>query len=323
MILNLRVQSGNTFSRLRAARREDCISAEQNYPKVLLQEKGQLRRIKGSKTRPIPSRKTDRLPNLRLLPGHWRQVVLYPIMPTYLRLLFGEKTFRNSIQDGTKFFVNGAIPTWWHLGKSVQIKNMRVWDKTVFELYNLGIHQKKAGPDYHRLKTMVKRSIEHELGSRNFEAGMGEMSETFWSRIRENNFAFTKDKENVGNGKPTGSVRKETRAVFGTVEISVQKLRHSLLLLQNIRRKHKVGRIYRCRKVPGGKVRLGKYLVNRARNIFKVPVRIHLVKSGIPWSACSTSPRMDPNSGISASSHTAGSKSSPAKGLKRMSRKVQ
>ena len=32
--------------------------------------------------------------------------------------------------------------------------------KTVLELYDLEIHQKKVGPDYHRLKTMVKRSIE-------------------------------------------------------------------------------------------------------------------------------------------------------------------
>ena len=28
--------------------------------------------------------------------------------------------------------------------------------KTVLELYNMEIHQKKARPDYHRLKTMVK-----------------------------------------------------------------------------------------------------------------------------------------------------------------------
>ena len=31
--------------------------------------------------------------------------------------------------------------------------------KTVLELYNMEIHQKKAGPDYHSLKTMVKGSI--------------------------------------------------------------------------------------------------------------------------------------------------------------------
>ena len=35
--------------------------------------------------------------------------------------------------------------------------------KTVLELYNMEIHQKKAGPDYHRLKKTVRRSIEHNL----------------------------------------------------------------------------------------------------------------------------------------------------------------
>ena len=35
--------------------------------------------------------------------------------------------------------------------------------KTVLELYDLEIHQKKLGPDYHRLKTMVKRSIEQDI----------------------------------------------------------------------------------------------------------------------------------------------------------------
>ena len=35
--------------------------------------------------------------------------------------------------------------------------------KTVLELYDLETHQKKLGPDYHRLKSMVKRSIEQEI----------------------------------------------------------------------------------------------------------------------------------------------------------------
>ena len=42
--------------------------------------------------------------------------------------------------------------------------------KTVLELYDLEIHQKKLGPDYHRLKSMVKRSIEHEIRTKNFGA---------------------------------------------------------------------------------------------------------------------------------------------------------
>ena len=45
--------------------------------------------------------------------------------------------------------------------------------KTVLELYNMEIHQKKAGSDYHRLKTMVKRSIEQDLRIKNFEARNG------------------------------------------------------------------------------------------------------------------------------------------------------
>ena len=45
--------------------------------------------------------------------------------------------------------------------------------KTVLELYDLGTHQKKLGPDYHRLKAMVKRSVEQEIRNKNFGARSG------------------------------------------------------------------------------------------------------------------------------------------------------
>ena len=45
--------------------------------------------------------------------------------------------------------------------------------KTVLDLYNMEIHQKKAGPDYHILKAMVKRSIEQNPRIKNFEARNG------------------------------------------------------------------------------------------------------------------------------------------------------
>ena len=45
--------------------------------------------------------------------------------------------------------------------------------KTVLELYDLEILQKKIGPDYHRLKTMVKRSIEQEIRKIILGAEMG------------------------------------------------------------------------------------------------------------------------------------------------------
>ena len=45
--------------------------------------------------------------------------------------------------------------------------------KTVLELYDLEMHQKKIGPDYHRLRTTVKRSIEQEIRNKNLESRNG------------------------------------------------------------------------------------------------------------------------------------------------------
>ena len=43
----------------------------------------------------------------------------------------------------------------------------------MLELYDLETHQKKLGPDYHRLKAMVKRSIEQEIRNKNFGSRNG------------------------------------------------------------------------------------------------------------------------------------------------------
>ena len=59
---------------------------------------------KAQKRGPLPSWKTDRLPDLRVLPGHWEPMILSRIMPTYLQLLFEMVIFRNSIQNGTEFY---------------------------------------------------------------------------------------------------------------------------------------------------------------------------------------------------------------------------
>ena len=56
--------------------------------------------------------------------------------------------------------------------------------KTVLALCNMEIHQKKAGPDYHRLKTMVKRSIEQNLRMKNFEARNGNYETGLEQRVQ-------------------------------------------------------------------------------------------------------------------------------------------
>ena len=45
--------------------------------------------------------------------------------------------------------------------------------KTVLEMHDLETHQKNIGPDYHRLKKMVKRSIEQDFRNKNFGARNG------------------------------------------------------------------------------------------------------------------------------------------------------
>ena len=78
--------------------------------------------------------------------------------------------------------------------------------KTVLELYDLETHQKKLGPDYHRLKTMVKRSIEQEIRNEFWEQNWKFLRRTPWSRIREQNSVHKEFLEIVRNGKPTDSV---------------------------------------------------------------------------------------------------------------------
>ena len=81
----------------------------------------------------------------------------------------------NSIRNGMEFFLSMTqIPSDDILEGLYKLR-IRESEKlkTVLKLYDLEIHQKKLGPDYHRLKTMVKRSIERDFRMRNFGARDG------------------------------------------------------------------------------------------------------------------------------------------------------
>ena len=124
---------------------------------------------KGSETGPFPS-PTDRLLTWSTnTSGSQEPMILSRIMPTYSLLVFEKTIFRNSIQRGTEFYCQwrkSHLMTSW---KRIVQKRIRESEKlkTVLELCDLEIHQKKIGPDYHRLKTMVKRSIEQDIRNRN------------------------------------------------------------------------------------------------------------------------------------------------------------
>ena len=83
--------------------------------------------------------------------------------------------FRNSILSGDGILLSMTkIP---HDDILEGLYKLRIREseklKTVLELYDLETHQKKLEPDYHRLFTMVKRSIEQEIRNKNFGCRSG------------------------------------------------------------------------------------------------------------------------------------------------------
>ena len=89
--------------------------------------------------------------------------------------------------------------------------------KTVLELYDLEIHQKKAGPDYHRLKTMVKRSIEQEIRNKNFGARSGNFEK---NAVVKNQGTKQRERRSLGDcgqWKANGQCSKGDKCSFRTI----------------------------------------------------------------------------------------------------------
>ena len=144
---------------------------------------------------------------------------------------------------------------------------------------------------------------------------------TPWSRIREQYSVYKEFLEIVGNGKPTGSVRKETIAASATISKSVEKIHHQIRL--RILSCSRMWKMHREPEVPEARVPVVECLDGHARITSKELAPIHSVKNGILRSACSTSPNMDADLGISALTHTARLTNRLARSLKRMVTKVQ
>ena len=107
--------------------------------------------------------------------GSQEPMILSRTMPTCSLLVFEMMIFRKSIQKWDGILL--SIPKIPSDDILEGLYKLRIREseklKTVLELYDLEIHQKKIGPDYHRLKTMVKRSIEQEIRNKNFGARNG------------------------------------------------------------------------------------------------------------------------------------------------------
>ena len=147
------------------------------------------------------------------------------------------------------------------------------------------------------------------------------MRTTPWSRIREQNSVYKEFLEIVGNGKPTGSVWKETSAVSATISISVVKVHHQIRL--RILSCGRMSENHGGPEVPKVKVPVVECRDGLARITSKELAPIHSVKSGTLQNACSTKTRMVAVLGRSAHSHIVRLMNSRLKGPKRMMTKVQ
>ena len=93
--------------------------------------------------------------------------------------------------------------TTWKDGTNLEYESLKSSIKTVLELHDLETHQKKLGPDYHRLKAMVKRSIEQEIRNKNFGARSGNFEKNAVVK-NQGTKQRAQRMEIVSDGKPTG-----------------------------------------------------------------------------------------------------------------------
>ena len=148
------------------ARREICFSIEQNHPEYPLQEKGQSGKDRFLRGRQIAF----------LIYEYFRVTGANDSVENYADLF----TVRNDDIQEFDAKLDEILVSMTQIPSDDILEilyKLRIREseklKTVLELCNMEIHQKKAGPDYHRLKTMVKRSIERSLRMKNYEARNG------------------------------------------------------------------------------------------------------------------------------------------------------
>ena len=100
--------------------------------------------------------------------------------------------------------------------------------KTVLELYDMEILQKISRPEYQRLKTMVKRSIDQKFRLRNFDARREKIGTGAVVKSQKELSGVEREKVLFTSGKKKGSVRKETNVV-SCMRVTIVQSRHQKL----------------------------------------------------------------------------------------------
>ena len=193
--------------------------------------------------------------------------------------------------------------------------------KTVLELYDLEIHQKKLGPDYHRLKTMVKRSIEQDIRNRNFEARNGNYERNAVVKIQGTKQRGQRIPGDCWQWEANGPRSTRDNCSFRHDTNKRAKLTQPnpspSSFVQQIERNASRTRSPRGKSPSGGVSRWPRkdYANGTCTN--------SLCENGILQNACSTSPRVVADLGKSALMRIARLMNNLVKGPKRMVTKVQ
>ena len=160
----------------------------------------------------------------------------------------------------------------------------------VLALYNLEIHQKKAGPDYNKFKTMVKRSIEQDIRNKNFGARNGNF-ET--SAVVKNQGTKQREQRILGdcwqweaNGQCSEGDNCSFRHDINRRGKMTQLNRLRVLSCSRMKRKR------REPEGPGEEVPVVECIDGLARSTSKELATTRSVKSGTLQNDCSTRPRV-------------------------------
>ena len=187
--------------------------------------------------------------------------------------------------------------------------------KTVLELYDLETHQKKLGPDYHRLKTMVKRSIEQEIRNKNFGTRNGNFEKNARGQESGNKTAGIKNSWRLlAMGNQRAMCERRQIAVSATISISIEKVHHQIRL--RILSCGRMSENHRGPEVPEVRAPAVECRDGLARITLEVLAITHFVKSGTLQIACTAIPRVVVVLVKSAHSHIVRLMNSRQKGLK-------
>ena len=173
--------------------------------------------------------------------------------------------------------------------------------KTVLELYDLETHQKKLGPDFHRLKAMMKRSIEQEIRNKNFGARSGNFEKNAVVKNQGTKQRVQRILGECWQWETNGQCVKGNNCSFRSDMNKRGKVHHQIRL--RILSCSRVSENHRGPEVPEEKVRVVECRDGLAKITLEELAITHSVKDGILQNACSTKTRMVAVLGRSAYSH--------------------